>query len=483
MSDSNACTLEFNAGTLIIHGPEKALDLIIHEIRADKRIGAFRAPGNAYSSIMRTLYRAGIPVKDHARNYVQIPDLQLHSSLIPMKHQALAMKAWREARGQGVVVMPTGSGKTFFAALAMNLVKRSTLVVVPTIDLLQQWAGTLEKLFQRPVGMLGGGSRNILDLTVSTYDSAALQMEFIGNRFGLVVFDECHHLPGPVNRIAASMCIAPYRLGLTATPEREDGGETALRDLVGETVYCAHIDELEGTVLAPYVTRRITVELSEQELAEYTAARGKYIAFVRAAGLHFEEKGAWNQFIALCARKPGGREVMAAYRRQRTIARCSHAKLDVLWRIIRENPGARILVFTADNDTAYQIGETLCLPVLTHKTKAAERKFFLEQFRAGAYPVLVTSKVLNEGVDVPEASIGIVVSGSGSTREHVQRLGRILRKSGSGKQAVLYELVSAGTSEMGVSERRRNHRAYQPWAFRRKNQLQGFFGKDGKGSC
>ena len=81
-------------------------------------------------------------------------------------------------------------------------------------------------------------------------------------------------------------------------------------------------------------------------------------------------------------------------------------------------------------------------------------------FRSGEYPVLVTSKVLNEGVDVPEASIGIIVSGSGSIREHVQRLGRILRKS-SGKQATLYELVSQGTSEYYVSERRREHNAYK----------------------
>jgi superfamily II DNA or RNA helicase len=72
----------------------------------------------------------------------------------------------------------------------------------------------------------------------------------------------------------------------------------------------------------------------------------------------------------------------------------------------------------------------------------------------------VTSRVLNEGVDVPEASVGVVVSGSASVREHVQRLGRILRPV-AGKQAVLYELISAGTSESSVSQRRRQHRAYQ----------------------
>ena len=98
--------------------------------------------------------------------------------------------------------------------------------------------------------------------------------------------------------------------------------------------------------------------------------------------------------------------------------------------------------------------------MITHKTKAAERKEFLDRFRDGTYTVIVTSKVLNEGVDVPEASVGIVVSGSGSTREHVQRLGRILR-SAKGKQAELFELVSQGTGEYYTSERRRSNRAYR----------------------
>ena len=100
------------------------------------------------------------------------------------------------------------------------------------------------------------------------------------------------------------------------------------------------------------------------------------------------------------------------------------------------------------------------MPVITQHTKVVERKAFLDKFRAGDYPVLVSSKVLNEGIAVPEASVGIVVSGSGSIREHGQRLGRILRP-GAGKQAHLYELVSEGTSEYHISDRRRQHRAYQ----------------------
>ncbi len=164
--------------------------------------------------------------------------------------------------------------------------------------------------------------------------------------------------------------------------------------------------------------------------------------------------------FSFSARAPGGREAFRSYLEQRRIARTARAKFRQIWELFRTHRGERVLVFTADNDTAYEIGQRFLLPVITHHTKVTERREFLDGFRAGLYPILVTSKVLNEGVDVPEASVGIVVSGSGSIREHVQRLGRILRPA-AGKQAVLYELVSEGTGESYTSERRRQHRAYQ----------------------
>ena len=130
-----------------------------------------------------------------------------------------------------------------------------------------------------------------------------------------------------------------------------------------------------------------------------------------------------------------------------------------VWDLLRRHAGERIIIFTADNAAAYELGRRYLLPVLTHHTKSAERKQMLENFRTGDCPVLVSSKVLNEGVDVPEANIGIIVSGGSSVREHVQRLGRILRAR-PGKKAVLYELVNSATSELGVLNRRREHRAY-----------------------
>src|SRR5262249_56496049 len=113
----------------------------------------------------------------------------------------------------------------------------------------------------------------------------------------------------------------------------------------------------------------------------------------------------------------------------------------------------RILIFTADNATVYQIARRFLVPAITHQTKTKERRTILERFHSGDYPILVTSQVLNEGVDVPAASVGIILSGTGSVREHVQRLGRLLRKHGD-KQAILYEVITRGTAEEVTSDRR-----------------------------
>ena len=117
-------------------------------------------------------------------------------------------------------------------------------------------------------------------------------------------------------------------------------------------------------------------------------------------------------------------------------------------------------MFTEDNATVYLVSRRFLVPAITHKTKVRERSAILAGLADGRYAAVVTSRVLNEGVDIPEANVAIVMSGSGSVREHVQRLGRVLRK-GEGKKALLYELVSSGTSEARTSQRRRDHVAYR----------------------
>jgi superfamily II DNA or RNA helicase len=159
------------------------------------------------------------------------------------------------------------------------------------------------------------------------------------------------------------------------------------------------------------------------------------------------------------SRTEAGRRAVNAYRLQRSLALSAAGKLRALEHLLHEHRGERSLIFTEDNRTAYEVSRRFLIPVITHQTKLRERASILEGLAEGRYGAVVTSKVLNEGVDVPTASVAVVLSGSGSVMEHVQRLGRILRKQ-EGKQAVLYELVSAQTSETYTSERRREHVAY-----------------------
>jgi superfamily II DNA or RNA helicase len=122
--------------------------------------------------------------------------------------------------------------------------------------------------------------------------------------------------------------------------------------------------------------------------------------------------------------------------------------------LLAEHHLARTLIFTEDNAMVYRISQEYLIPAITHHTPVKERHDILQRFRTGEYSVLVTSRVLNEGVDVPEASIAILLSGTGSRREFVQRLGRIVRRR-EGKQAVMYEVVAEATSEEQVARRRR----------------------------
>ena len=94
------------------------------------------------------------------------------------------------------------------------------------------------------------------------------------------------------------------------------------------------------------------------------------------------------------------------------------------------------------------------IPAITHQTSKDERKEILGMFKSGKYTRIVTSRVLDEGVDVPDATLGVILSGTGSSREFVQRLGRLLRKK-EGKRARLIELISSETKEVQISQRRR----------------------------
>ncbi|MDP8999806.1 MAG: DEAD/DEAH box helicase family protein [Myxococcota bacterium] len=425
----------------------------------DERTRCHRAPAVAYADAVRALVASKIPYEDNARRYAELAGgVRIHRD--PRPYQTAALSAWAAQRGRGVVVLPTGAGKSHVAVLAMDDKKRGTLVVAPTLDLVRQWFDLLTATFGPPVGLVGGGEHVVHPITVTTYDSAFLHMEYLGDRFGLIVFDECHHLPSAAYAFAARASLAPFRLGLTATLERADGREAELAELIGPVVYRKDIVELSGDYLAEYDIERVSIKLSPEERDEHDAERAIYREFLRKRGIRMSEPSGWGQFIMQATQSAEGRRAMAAYRRQRELAFAPCAKLDYLDHLLHLHRKDRAILFTQDNATAYAIARRFLVPVITHQTKVRERSAILGGLAAGTYHAVATSKVLNEGVDVPDANVAVILSGSGSVREHVQRLGRILRKKGN-KRAVLFELVTEATAETYTSERRRDHIAYR----------------------
>ncbi len=457
-TDGLALRLLYEGGTLLVEGLPEADSRGIPGLKIDPRSGLFRAEAIWYRTIVQHLLDHKIPFTDKARTYAKTPwPIRINKPAFP--HQREGLEAWWNAGGRGVVVLPTGTGKTHLANLCIERAARPTLVITPTIDLMNQWYDELSLAFASEIGLLGGGYYEIKPLTVTTYDSAYMNMDRLGDRFGLIVFDECHHLPGPTYGLAATCALAPFRLGLTATPERADNAHERLDQLIGPIVYRREITQLRGQFLADYRVETLYVTLTEDERFRYESCREVYRNFLRDNGIDMRRQGAWGQFLFAAHRSAEGRQAYRAYREQRDIALAAPAKLNLLARLLDRHNGDRVLIFTHDNATVYKIARQFLVPVITHQTKTKERREVLLRFNSGEYPIVATSRVLNEGVNVPEANVAVILSGSGSVREHVQRLGRILRKSGD-KEALLYEVVTRGTVEEFTSNRRRQHSAY-----------------------
>ena len=219
----------------------------------DKKI--LRAYASEYESIIQYLHQSELEFVDNVKQTIPFQEVSA-PNLALRDYQEKAMENWIKSSMRGCIILPTGAGKTVIGIRAIEQINSSTLVVVPTIDLMDQWTQVLEKYLkydsedkkdfsskeppdftQTKIGNLGGGRDDIQPITVATYDSAYLRAPYLGNQFDLIIFDEVHHLPAPGYRLIAEQFIAPYRLGLTATIEREDGLHDLIPKLVGGIVF------------------------------------------------------------------------------------------------------------------------------------------------------------------------------------------------------------------------------------------------------
>jgi len=453
--------LSFERGTILCQGLEEAKIEAPHlRLQWDPRVGAYRAPASTYREIVEFLSRSKLEYEDRVLELLPSLPLHLARELNLRAYQQEALEAWWTEGKRGVVVLPTGAGKTYVALAAIDRLNRvspaPTFIVVPTLDLVDQWTSELKKSFLVEIGEYTGRAKVLGPITVATYNSAYIHAEHLGNRFKFLVFDEVHHLPAESYRQIAQAFAAPYRLGLTATYEREDELHELLPELLGRKVFELGVKELAGEYLAAYEVRTIKLPLSPEEQEAYTKRARLFSSYLRSSGIKMAGPQAFQKIILRSGSDPRAWEAVKAQNEARRIAFNSQAKLEKLEELLEEHKGDRIIIFTRYNDLVYRISQRFLIPAITYRTGKDERREVLQGFKEGAYKAIVSSQVLDEGVDVPEANVGIILSGTGSSREFIQRLGRLLRPS-PGKMAILYELVSRETGEVRTSSRRKKN--------------------------
>jgi len=388
--------IEFDDGTLLLRdAPDN-----VPYAEWDDRVDEYRTQAYRYRALLEwagawsdgdeqaTLHDGFAPaLEDAARAY---PDLDLTPALHiePRDYQQAALDAWIDHDRRGSVVLPTGSGKTFLGLQAIADAGVSARVVTPTIDLMNQWHATLTNAFgEQPPSRSASsavGSHNVTAITVTTYDSAYRYINEYGDQFGLLVVDEEHHLPAPTYRQIPEMTIAPYRLGLTATYERPDGKHELLEELLGPVVYRENVDELAGEYLSEYETIHMSVDLTADEGETYDEEYQLYRDYVDSHEFDLWKEDGYAEFLKRTSYDPQGRRALIAKQRAERIARTAAKKLDTLDNLIKRHHDDRAIIFTANNDFAYDISQEFIVPCITHQTKTDERTEILERFRTGS---------------------------------------------------------------------------------------------------
>jgi superfamily II DNA or RNA helicase len=444
--------IEFDRGTLLVRGLPGAMAAGL-PVRWDPRVQAHRARALDYGELLLRFKQSAVALDDR----VPPPGMAearpaAWKSLSLRPYQEAALHAWNAASRRGVVVLPTGSGKTRLALAAMGASGLRTLCLVPTRALLAQWHGVVSQAYGGPVGCLGDSERRLSPITIATFESAHRHMPRIGNRFELLVVDEAHHFGGGLKDEALEMAVAPSRLGLTATPPELRHHAARLIDLIGPKVFELSVADLAGSYLAPFDLMKLFVELTPEERRSYEG----WLTLYREPLAEFRRLypgASWESYLRWAARSEEGRRAIAAWSRARRLLAYPEGKRHLLGSLLERHRTDRVMIFVGDNETAYRVARELLVMPITCDIRRKERASVLERFREGALKALVSARVLNEGIDVPDAEVGIVVAGAHGGREYVQRVGRVLRPRQK-KNALVYELVVQGTGEVGRSARR-----------------------------
>jgi len=377
----------------------------------------------ATAEVKRILYEAGYPVQDD-RDLDSGADLNVRVDLDLREYQHDWVSRFMETKS-GVLVGPPGSGKTVAALGILSRVGGETLVLVPSRELVRQWRDEIlahTSLEESQVGEYHGGTKNIRPVTIATYQTAGMGRHrhlFDDREWGLIVYDEVQHIPSDVYRRSTDLQTR-HRLGLSATPVREDDLEEDIFTLIGPPIgtdWDALFDE--GFVAEPEVEIR-------------------YVGWG-------EEDDHRNQYVG-----SEGHE-------RRQLAATNPAKIPEIERILGQHPTQKALLFVDYLDQGREIAAALDVPFVSGETPHGRRESLFQQFRDGSLTTLVVSRVGDEGIDLPDAEVAVVASGlGGSRRQGTQRAGRTMRPAG---RALMYVVATRGTREEEFARRQMQHLA------------------------
>ena len=389
--------------------------------------------------LKQLLLKAGWPAEDLA-GYVdgEHHDITLDERDWHLRdYQRQAAEAFW-AGGSGVIVLPCGAGKTLVGAAAMALAEATTLILVTNTVAGRQWKRELvakTSLTEDEIGEYSGERKEIRPVTIATYQVITRKtkgeyrhLELFDSRdWGLIIYDEVHLLPAPVFRMTADLQ-SRRRLGLTATLVREDGQEGDVFSLIGPKRYDVPWRDIEAQGwIAPAECVEVRVTMTEAERLTYAVAEP-------------------DERYKICS--------------------TARTKLPVVKSILERHAGEPTLVIGAYLDQLDELGEALDAPVIQGSTRNTEREKLFDEFRRGELKTLVVSKVANFSIDLPEATVAIQVSGTfGSRQEEAQRLGRLLRPKGDGRQAHFYSVVSRDTLDTDYAAHRQRFLAEQGYAY------------------
>lgn len=389
--------------------------------------------------------------------------------------QVEAFAAWSAAGGRGVVEAVTGTGKTRLAVAVLRTVLDRGgrgLVLVPTLELLEQWVRELRgRLPEARVGRLGGGNDDDLfacDVVVATpHSAAAVPVDLPPGTTGVLIADEAHRYGAPTWG-AALREVFTLRLALSATYERGDEGvEDVLAPYFGEVVtrYPFARAVADGTV-APFRIGLVGVDLDAAERERYERADHRVRQLHRElVGVHRMSRDPRRRFAAVAAlvadadrtgrqgpQVAACREYLVRVRERRDVAATATAKLAVCAAVAPALTDRRTLVFTDTVDQAEAAARVLVRAGRAAETvhgdlDADRRRIRLALFRRGDLEVVVAPRVLDEGVDVPDADVAVVLAAFRTRRQLVQRLGRVLRVKDDGREARLLLAHARGTAE------------------------------------